>query len=111
MGRRLPLLLAAAFALSACGSAVRPSPTRGVLTEGRRVFVASGCGVCHTLSAVGARGSLGPNFDTSEKLSRAQIESQLNAGVGGMPSYRGRLNPRQQAAVASFLFAEMHRRR
>ena len=58
----------------------------------------------------GTHGVLGPNFDRSEKLTEAQIRGQLDLGVGGMPSFRGRLSPKQEDAVAAFLSAAMRRR-
>jgi cytochrome c6 len=100
-------LAALALTASACGhdeAAPSPSPA-----DGRAVFVRS-CGGCHTLKAAGTTGAVGPNFDSSERLSAAQIRRQLNLGVGGMPSFRNRLTPRQQAAVAAFLAAAMRNR-
>ena len=57
-----------------------------MLDRGRAVFVQAGCGGCHTLSAAGTHGSIGPDFDRSEKLNSAQIRDQLEVGSGGMPS-------------------------
>ena len=54
---------------------------------------------------------IGPNFDTSERLSAGQIRNQLNLGIGGMPSFRGRLTGRQEEAVAAFLADAMKHRR
>ena len=100
-------LAALALAASACGedeAAPAPEPA-----DGRAVFVRA-CGGCHTLRAAGTRGAVGPNFDSSERLSAAQIRRQLNLGVGGMPSFRNRLTPRQQAAVTAFLATAMRDR-
>lgn len=98
-------------ALCGCGAGGHSRPVdRHLINEGRRVFVTAGCGSCHTLSAAGTHGALGPNFDTSERLDRAQILVQLDSGTGGMPSFRGRLTRRQEEAVAAFLFAATHRR-
>jgi mono/diheme cytochrome c family protein len=98
-----------AIGLTGCGdgaSRTRPRPH----DAGRAVFVRAGCGGCHTLAAAGTHGTAGPNFDTSERLSAAQIRRQLNLGVGGMPSFRDRLTNREEAAVAAFLAAEMRKR-
>jgi mono/diheme cytochrome c family protein len=76
--------------------------------DGRKVFASAGCGGCHTLAAAGARGSFGPNFDTSEKLTLAQIERTVAGGGGGMPSFRDRLSPAEIRAVARFLYGATH---
>jgi mono/diheme cytochrome c family protein len=99
-------LAALALALVGCGSS---GPARAQLrAEGRTIFLRDGCAGCHTLRAAGSHGTLGPNFDTSEKLTRPQIIQQLNAGTGGMPSFRDRLSERQKNAVAEFLYEATH---
>ena len=105
-------LAGASIGLFGCASSRHaPAVDPHVLATGRRIFVSAGCGGCHTLAAAGTHGTIGPNFDESETLSRAQIRNQLEVGVGGMPSFRGRLTPRQEAAVAAFLSWAMERRR
>jgi mono/diheme cytochrome c family protein len=37
----------------------------GDVNAGKAVFASAGCAGCHTLSAAGATGSVGPNLDTS----------------------------------------------
>lgn len=101
--------LVALAALAGCGSPAQPDPTT-LRQEGRSVFRSAGCGGCHALAAAGTRGPSGPDFDTSEKLTRGEIIQQLNAGNGGMRSFRSRLSDRQETAVAEFLFAAMHAR-
>ena len=112
MGCRVAVAAAAlSIALGGCGSG-GPTPTvqQQSLDSGRRVFVKAGCGGCHTLAEAGTHGTVGPNFDTSEQLSAAQIREQLVIGAGGMPSFRTRLSPRERAQVARFLAAVMSRR-
>jgi hypothetical protein len=58
-----------------------------------------------------AHGRIGPDFDTSERLDRAQIRDQLDYGGGGMPSYRRRLTTAQKDAVTEFLYVATHPRR
>ena len=100
-------VIAVAGALAAgCGGS-----SGGLAAQGRHVFVTAGCGDCHALAAVHARGRIGPDFDTSEPLSRAEIRLQLRAGVGGMPSYRSRLTRRQQDAVVEFVFETLSQRK
>jgi mono/diheme cytochrome c family protein len=105
--RRLTLLALAVAALAGCGS----PGTHALASEGRGVFVSAGCGTCHTTVAAHSHGTLGPNLDTSERLDRRQIHTQLNAGVGGMPSFQHRLTAHQQDAVAEFVYELMHNRR
>jgi mono/diheme cytochrome c family protein len=76
--------------------------------DGRKTFESAGCAGCHTLAAAGARGTFGPNFDTSEKLTLAQIERIVTGGGGGMPSFRDRLSPAEIRAVARFLYDATH---
>ncbi|MBV9212149.1 MAG: cytochrome c [Actinobacteria bacterium] len=75
------------------------------------MFVGAGCGGCHTLAAAGTHGTLGPDFNTSERLDEAQIRLQLRVGGGGMPPFDHRLTPREQEAVAHFVATAMARRR
>jgi mono/diheme cytochrome c family protein len=91
-------MVAVAGLLAGCGKG--PS----LATQGRQVFIDAGCGDCHRVAAIRGSGGSGPDFDTSEPLSRAEIRVELNAGVGGMPSYARRLSRRQEAAVTEFVF-------
>ena len=45
-------------------AAVAPAPRR-TYGRARTVFVATGCGACHTLKAAGSTGTTGPNLDRS----------------------------------------------
>jgi mono/diheme cytochrome c family protein len=60
------------------------------------------CGSCHTLSAAGTSGSVGPNLDDTT-LDAAGIESIVRDGSGGMPSFEGDLSEEEIAAVARFV--------
>jgi len=107
-------LAVVASLLVACGGgagATAPRrPAAPDLAAGRRLFLAERCGACHALAAVGARGGSGPDFDTSERLTRAQLRAALAEGANGMPSYAGRLARRQLEALATFLYAATHAR-
>jgi mono/diheme cytochrome c family protein len=107
--RLIALPLVGAAALGGCAN--HTSNSHRLFAEGRRVFVSAGCGSCHTAASAHTHGRVGPDFDTSEQLSRPQIRRQLNEGAGGMPSFRDRLSPRQEDAVTEFVFETMHRRR
>lgn len=108
MGRGLLLsvLLTAGIVTTGCGAG---QPGARAL-PGRAVFLRAGCGSCHTFSAAGTRGRSGPDFDTSERLSRAQLRVSLIEGANGMPSYAGRLSSRDFNAVVDFLYAQTHLR-
>jgi mono/diheme cytochrome c family protein len=105
--QRLSLLALTVAALTGCGS----RGTRNLASEGRGVFLSAGCGGCHTTAAAHAKGTVGPDLDTSEQLNRRQIHAQLTAGVGGMPSFAHRLTARQQDAVTEFVYELLHNRR
>ena len=40
-----------------------PAPPKGDAAAGQAVFSSNGCGSCHTLSAAGSNGAIGPNLD------------------------------------------------
>jgi mono/diheme cytochrome c family protein len=101
--------LLGAAGLSGCGN--RSTNDRDLLAEGRRVFVSARCGTCHTTAAAHTHGRIGPDFDTSERLTRAQILFQITIGGGGMPSFRDSLSSRQKNAVTEFVFHVLHQRR
>ena len=89
----------------------RPRPAAPAPGSAGARFVADGCGVCHTLRAAGARGGSGPDFDTSEVLTRAQIRTGILEGANGMPSYRGRISERDLRRLTALIAAAMRGRR
>ena len=70
---------------------------------GKQIFVQS-CGSCHTLADADASGQVGPNLDEST-LDDAAIVTQVENGGGGMPSFKGTLQPDQIQAVAAYVTA------
>jgi mono/diheme cytochrome c family protein len=104
------------------GAAPAPTPggeggeEGGPTVEGSKVFVATGCGSCHTLAELGsdAQGTIGPNLDTAlAGKDEAFIEESIvkpSANVaegfpdGTMPAtYGTELSPAQVDALVSFL--------
>jgi mono/diheme cytochrome c family protein len=83
----------------------------GLFNDGRAIFISTGCGACHTIASAHTSGQIGPDFDTSEQLNRAQILTEIDAGANGMPSYQHTLTSRQKRAVIEFIFQTMHARR
>jgi glucose/arabinose dehydrogenase len=78
-----------------------PSPGKPV-TDGRRIFVSSGCGGCHTLAAAGATGTVGPSLDVA-KPSLAIVIERVTKGTAQMPSFKDVLSERQIESVAAFV--------
>ena len=69
--------------------------------DGKTLFT-DRCGSCHTLSAAGTSGEVGPNLDEVD-LDAAEIEAVVRDGRGAMPSFGGELTDAEIAAVAAFV--------
>jgi mono/diheme cytochrome c family protein len=69
---------------------------------GRAIFLASGCGGCHALSAAGTTGTAGPDLDRS-RPSYARVLARVTDGGGGMPSFAGSLTSAQIRALARYV--------
>ena len=68
----------------------------------RTVFASGGCGACHTLSAAGSSGTVGPNLDDAKPSYELAVE-RITLGQGGMPAFGEQLEPQQIADVAQFI--------
>jgi mono/diheme cytochrome c family protein len=71
-------------------------------TDGAAIFKGAGCAGCHTLSAAGSTGTIGPNLDQL-KPSEAVVAHQVMVGGGPMPAFQGKLTPAQIQAVAKYV--------
>lgn len=71
-------------------------------TDGAAIFKGAGCAGCHTLSAAGATGTIGPNLDQL-KPSTAVAAHQVLVGGGAMPAFKGKLTSAQIQAVAKYV--------
>ena len=120
--RKLVLLLAAlvlVVALPACGGeeeeqalpetveGTLPTDTGGGAAEGdpangKTVYASAGCGGCHTFSAAGSTGTVGPNLDDAAIDVDAAVQQVKNGG-GGMPAFGDRLSDQEIADVAAFV--------
>lgn len=69
--------------------------------DGKAVFTER-CGSCHTLSAAGTSGAVGPNLD-GVGLDAGAIEAIVTEGRGGMPAFGEDLSEEEIAAVAEFV--------
>ena len=119
--RKLVLLLAAlvlVVAIPACGGeeeeqalpetvegtlpADTGAATEGDPASGKKVFASAGCGGCHTFSAAGSTGTVGPNLDDASVDVDAAVQQVKNGG-GGMPAFGDRLSDQEIADVAAFV--------
>jgi len=87
------------FALAGCGTGGYTSG--GSQGAGKQLFVQA-CGACHTLADAGSSGTVGPNLDQA-KPSRDLVVDRVTNGQGGMPSFKGDLDPAQIQAVADYV--------
>ena len=71
-------------------------------TDGAAIFKGAGCAGCHTLSAAGSTGTVGPNLDQL-KPSESVVAHQVMVGGGKMPPFQGKLSPAQIQAVAKYV--------
>jgi cytochrome c6 len=71
------------------------------LNRGKEVFT-DRCGSCHTLSAAGTRGGVGPNLD-EVKPDEATVKMTVTNGRGGMPAFKGQLPAKDIEAVAQYV--------
>ena len=71
-------------------------------TDGAAIFKGAGCAGCHTLSAAGATGTIGPNLDQL-KPSTSVVAHQVMVGGAAMPAFQGKLSPAQIQAVARYV--------
>ncbi len=109
------LLVLATLGLAACGGssddssstapppepATKPSQAGGSAeAEGESIFVAN-CASCHTLSAAGAAGAIGPNLDEAMP-SEATVKAMVTNGGNGMPSFSASLDSSQIDAVSKY---------
>jgi cytochrome c553 len=74
----------------------------GSSSPGGKVFASAGCGTCHTLSAAGSKGQVGPNLDEL-KPDASTVAHQVRTGGNGMPSFGSKLSTKQIAQVAAFV--------
>ena len=109
VSRRVAIPLAiAALAAAGCGGSGGGSGNGGSSSSnqadsaGAKVFANAGCKNCHTLKAAGANGTVGPNLDQLQP-SAALVTKQVNTGGGAMPSFKGKLSPKQIKAVADYV--------
>jgi mono/diheme cytochrome c family protein len=67
------------------GGAEAEGGESALTAEGKTIFTTN-CGTCHTLSAAGTSGTVGPNLDELEP-SESTVENQVINGGGPMPAF------------------------
>ncbi|MGZ4352459.1 MAG: DUF6529 family protein [Gaiellaceae bacterium] len=77
-------------------------PAQANAAAGAAVFRQAGCGACHTLAAAHAAGKVGPSLDAL-RPGFAVVQAKVEAGGGGMPSFKQTLAPAQIRDVAAFV--------
>ena len=77
------------------------SPGGASAADGEQLFK-DNCGSCHTLSAAGTSGTVGPNLD-DVSLDASAIEDIVRGGRGGMPAFGDKLSDDEVSAVAAFV--------
>ena len=73
----------------------------GDAAAGEAVFK-DNCATCHTLSAAGASGTVGPNLD-DVKPDAETVKTQVENGGGAMPAFKGQLTDQQIADVSAYV--------
>ena len=106
--------IAAAFGLIACGggdsgsgASSTPAPAQqteggaATASQGQTIFVQN-CGTCHTLSAAGTDGNIGPNLDDASP-DYEEVKTRVINGGGGMPAWKGVLSDAEIDAVSKYV--------
>ena len=88
-------------AKEAAGASPYASGGSSAAPDGKALFT-DNCGSCHTLSAAGTSGTVGPNLDDVD-LDATVVEDVVREGPGTMPAFQGQLTDAEIAAVAAFV--------
>jgi cbb3-type cytochrome c oxidase subunit III len=91
----------AAYVASVAGTGATSGGSGNVGTSGDAIFK-SQCAGCHTLSAAGSTGTVGPNLDQL-KPSMDIVVHQVTNGGSIMPAFKGKLTVAQIQAVAKYV--------
>jgi mono/diheme cytochrome c family protein len=85
----------------AAGTTSTGAGTQQAAAQGKQIFTQQ-CGACHTLKDAGTKGQVGPNLDDL-KPDLQTTQTQVTNGGGGMPPFKGTLNPGQIKAVSQYV--------
>jgi cytochrome c553 len=70
--------------------------------NGKKLFVSSGCGSCHTLKAAGTKGTTGTNLDKAKPSYSKSIDRITNGGKGMAP-FKAVLSTKQIQDLSVFI--------
>jgi mono/diheme cytochrome c family protein len=129
--RRLLPLAALALALAGCGggTVAGPFPKTVIGTvpkapsgtaAGKALFLANGCGGCHTFKPAATAGKVGPDLDNlaadAKKANRGSVDAYTRESIenpdayivpgypkGVMPAFKGKLTDSQINELVAFL--------
>ena len=90
------------------------APARAAAPEGQRVFIAQGCGSCHTFAPAGSIAPIGPDLQKSlrgksrdyvmQSIVLPNARSAAGFTAGAMPEdYAQRISPQDLEALVDFL--------
>ncbi|HKH19281.1 MAG TPA: c-type cytochrome [Solirubrobacteraceae bacterium] len=111
-------MTAAAFATGGeeqrAASSPTPAPDRAAVRDGKAIWVANGCGSCHTFPPAGARGQFGPNLAATLKgmpasYIRESIVAPSKVAAAGFPTgmmpedYAARIAPAELEQLVEFI--------
>ncbi len=105
--KRIGIKSAVVVAALAVGAPVAGAANPGNAVNGKKVFVSTGCGACHTLKAAAGTGVVGPNLDKT-KPAYAKVIDRVTNGKGAMTSYKAILSKTQIQDVAAFVSTAKH---
>jgi mono/diheme cytochrome c family protein len=86
----------------AAGASPYAGTAASAAPDGKALFKSS-CGSCHTLSAAGTNGQVGPKLD-GLGVDAVTVKAVMKAGPGAMPSFSS-LPPAQRDAIVKFVVA------
>ena len=102
LATRARLVALSAIVAGGAAGAYALAATTGDPVAGKKVFQTAGCTGCHTLSAAGSSGTVGPSLD-QRKPAYDLVIQRVTGGKGVMPSFSGALTAQQIADVAAFV--------
>ena len=109
------------IAAFAGGGRAAPAPLPHTAADGVKVWIANGCGSCHTFAAAGATGTIGPDLgQTLAGKDRSYVMQSIVAPAAAlapgysdtmMPAgYARRIAPEDLELLVDFILAGVHAR-